>query len=244
MNITNMGKRWEWLNSFWLIWMFTFMFSWVAFFWIGTRTKQKKWILSGCLYLVFCFVLPTFGTYIKGTVFANIITAMFIFAWIASVVHTALSRKEYLIRREAVIKIQSEASIAYREKLQADYANQSSVDNQKINQYYDDQTPSFDKQQVHIEPSLSSEKLIEKKINLNIASEQEISLLPGVGVVLAKKAVILRQMQAGGFASVNDFCDKLSLMPHFTVQIQKLTFVSPLEIKKPIQENKGRIVDI
>lgn len=82
-----------------------------------------------------------------------------------------------------------------------------------------------------------------QRIDLNTCSEQEMVNLPGVSVVLAKRAVEMRE-QTGGFMSVQDFCKQLGLMPHFAVQIENLAFVTPIQHKTPPSENKGRVIDI
>ncbi len=52
MSVTAKGKRWEILHSLWIGWTFTLgIFNWVAFFYIGIRARQRKWILWGVLYV-------------------------------------------------------------------------------------------------------------------------------------------------------------------------------------------------
>jgi hypothetical protein len=52
-SLTSRGKRWELLHSLWVAWTFTLgFFSWVAFFYIGARARQVRWILWGVVYLV------------------------------------------------------------------------------------------------------------------------------------------------------------------------------------------------
>jgi len=85
--------------------------------------------------------------------------------------------------------------------------------------------------------------VLSQKIDLNTAIEQELSNLPGVSVALAKKAIELRA-QTGGFISVQDFNQRLGLMPHFVTQIESIAFVSPITPPEPPKENKGRVIDI
>lgn len=83
----------------------------------------------------------------------------------------------------------------------------------------------------------------EQRVDLNTASEQELADLPGIGIVLAKRTAQIR-VQIGGFTSVQDFCTRLELMPHFAVQIEALAFVKPIKTKPAKTESKGRVVDI
>ena len=50
MSVTAKGKRWEILHSLWIGWTLTVFFYSVAFFYIGFRTGQKKWIFWGLGY--------------------------------------------------------------------------------------------------------------------------------------------------------------------------------------------------
>src|SRR5687768_2345777 len=57
MSVTAKGKRWEILHSLWIGWtLFTLGFlCWIAFLYIGIRTRQRKWILWAVVYSVpFC----------------------------------------------------------------------------------------------------------------------------------------------------------------------------------------------
>ena len=99
-----------------------------------------------------------------------------------------------------------------------------------------------------IEPIVVNEPIQpSQQVDINTATEQELSNLPGVGVALAKRAVQLRK-QVGGFTSVQDFCKKLELKPHFTVQIENLAFVQSQQSQsqKPQgpKKNTSRVVDI
>jgi len=77
------------------------------------------------------------------------------------------------------------------------------------------------------------------KIDLNHCTERQLASLPGVGVVLAKKAVALRR-EKGGFSSARDFALALGLRPHFAEQIEKMSAVTPMQTAK----GGGRIIDI
>ena len=45
------GRRWEILHSLWVGWTFTLsLFNWVAFLYIGFRTRQWKWMLWALFY--------------------------------------------------------------------------------------------------------------------------------------------------------------------------------------------------
>ena len=37
-------------SSLWVLWTFTILLNWVAFFWIGIRAQNRRWILWGVVY--------------------------------------------------------------------------------------------------------------------------------------------------------------------------------------------------
>ncbi len=49
---TSKGERWELLHSLWIGWTFVLYLGWVAFFYIGLRARQRKWVLWSLLYSV------------------------------------------------------------------------------------------------------------------------------------------------------------------------------------------------
>ncbi len=57
-------------------------------------------------------------------------------------------------------------------------------------------------------------------LDINLCSELELSRLPGIGLILAKKAVNLRNSK-NGFDSVDEFIEMVGVKPHFvdTVKI-------------------------
>ena len=83
-------------------------------------------------------------------------------------------------------------------------------------------------------------------LNLNTCTEQELASLPGIGVVRAKKAIMIRY-EKGGFASFNDFVQSLNIEPHFAIQIEKLAVTSgTAQTVKAASESatRGRVIDI
>jgi len=230
------------------------MCNWVAFFWIGARAKQRKWILFGCMYLVLCFVLPLVGVTdgVKDTVLEDTFIYIYMAAWVASVVHAFLSRKEYLIRREAIVANQEAVNYAYRQRIQQQHGYPQQFAQNPVSQQPKPAVPPqpiYPTQNYEPQPATQVPPIQQvdppplQKIDLNTATEQELSKLPGVSVALAKKAVEMR-VQTGGFASMQDFNQRLGLMPHFATQIESIAFVTPIIPKTPPEENKGRVIDI
>lgn len=69
MGITKRGATWEWLNSWWMLFIFMpfAITSFFAFLFIGIRVRNRNWIMYGIIYFLlfaFGFVLPdTPGAY-------------------------------------------------------------------------------------------------------------------------------------------------------------------------------------
>jgi DNA uptake protein ComE-like DNA-binding protein len=77
-------------------------------------------------------------------------------------------------------------------------------------------------------------------VYINRASEQMISSLPGVGPILAKKAIKARDSR-GGFSSVEEFGEVLGLKPHMVERIRPLVVITP--VGSTTTATAGRLVD-
>ena len=238
MSVTKKGIGWEIRNSIWLLWSFTLILNCVGFFWIGARTGKRKWIVSGFLYFLVDFALLIAAPSIeKVSATLNWITvALMIIGWSAAILQSFLSRKEYLLRREAVLDLQNATKDAYRTEIRNEVFGgnapqsvapsvqprpaQSMAQHAPQAAYHQPQQSAPDKGAVGVQSSPVG------MLDLNLAAEQQLAALPGVGVALAKRAVDLRK-QTGGFVSVDDFCARLRLMPHFVEQIRVRAFASP-----------------
>lgn len=63
-------------------------------------------------------------------------------------------------------------------------------------------------------------------IDLNTATEAELALLPGIGELLAMRAVSEREVR-GGFRSVEEFIKAVGLRPEVIERIRPYAFVTP-----------------
>jgi DNA uptake protein ComE-like DNA-binding protein len=217
-----MGRKWELRNSLWLILVFIILINWIAFFWIGLRAKQRKWVLFGCLYIVLCVVVPMTSVQegIKeNQMLSDSLMSAYLISWLISIIHAFLSRREYLIRRELIVTNRGAANSAYRQKIRNSHRRYQDYPQQTVPNVAGQQfVPQFTS-------AAQTPQRPAQKIDLNTCSEQQLAGLPGVSVALAKRAIILRA-QVSGFSSVQDFCGRLGLAPHFAVQIENLAYVS------------------
>lgn len=85
----------------------------------------------------------------------------------------------------------------------------------------------------------------EKKelLDVNNASEVELTALPGVSIVMAKKLIKKRE-EIGGFKSVNDVCLFLHLKPHMQKQLEQLICVKKMKGSVNLQRYNERRIDL
>lgn len=88
-----------------------------------------------------------------------------------------------------------------------------------------------------------SESSDQKKVDINNCSEIELTELPGVSIVLAKKAIKKRD-EIGGFKSAEDFFLFLHLKPHLQNQLKNLIIVEKMKNKPKHFLNKERKIDL
>ncbi len=250
MSTTSKGQRWEILHSLWILWTFTFgFFNWVAFFYIGIRAKQRKWILWGLVYAIPFILAMAFAesSAFDGWI-GNLTVTLTLILGIISIVHAFRIRKEYLLRLEALQRREVNSGATLRDRVNAEYSaqDQRSVTNHepaRPSEFAATQSSDWKRQPDDVAAtsnSASSATSPTPKIDLNNSSEQEISSLPGIGLIIAKRTVMLRE-ERGGFHSIEEFGQALNLKPHIVERIRPLVVVSP---RQPGSSGTtGRVVD-
>ena len=74
-------------------------------------------------------------------------------------------------------------------------------------------------------------------ININLASEDEITELPGISAILAKKIIKFRETTRQ-FTSVDDFIKTMKIKPHFEQQIRMCISASPVVEDKKVEKTQ------
>lgn len=278
--ITSKGKKWEILNSWWILTAFVF-FGFIGFFYIGATAKQKKWKISGAIYLgiwIFSIII------IQST---DLSLTLFALGWVISIVHSLLVRKQYLIRREYIVKNkvgekEENAKLArMQQEIRKEYEGDSvAVD--RLRESIEECVESSEIQPKAIQKVTSaldlmnqSEKIptemaiiesdneVENKLDINNCSVEELASLPGISIVVAKKAEAYRRDHKG-FFSVDEFFAVTALKSHFVNQIQDLIICeemvinnnesergatentklnNKLDVVSDSKEKKGRVLD-
>ncbi len=83
---------------------------------------------------------------------------------------------------------------------------------------------------------------LKEKLDINNCSEIELTELPGISIVIAKKA-IKRREEIGGFKSVDEFLNFIKLKPHMENQLRKLVKVEKMKGSLHQKRYKERSVD-
>ena len=82
-----------------------------------------------------------------------------------------------------------------------------------------------------------------KKLDINNASEMELTALPGVNIIMAKR-IIKRREELRGFKSVDAFLDFIKLSPHAESVIKERVCVNKMKGSLKIERNKERKIDL
>ena len=81
------------------------------------------------------------------------------------------------------------------------------------------------------------------KLDVNNASEVELTALPGISIVMAKKLIKKRE-ELGGFKSVNDVFLFLHIKPHIQLQLENLICVNKMKSSGKIKRYNERSIDL
>lgn len=90
----------------------------------------------------------------------------------------------------------------------------------------------------------ASDKKNIKKVNINNCSEIELTELPGISIVTAKK-IIKKREEINGFKTIEEFFSFIKLKPHMENQIKDRIHIEKMNyIDKKTKRNSERNVDI
>lgn len=81
------------------------------------------------------------------------------------------------------------------------------------------------------------------KLDVNNASEVELTALPGISIVMAKKLIKKRE-ELGGFKTVNDVFLFLHIKPHIQSQLENLICVNKMKNGGKIKRYNERSIDL
>ncbi len=109
-----------------------------------------------------------------------------------------------------------------------------------------DEKNHYEKRLNKVEPAVIKVDSIEPqkpKLDVNNASEVELTALPGISIVMAKKLIKKRE-ELGGFKSVNDVFLFLHIKPHIQSQLENLICVNKMKSSGKIKRYNERSIDL
>ena len=92
-------------------------------------------------------------------------------------------------------------------------------------------------------PKPTVPEIKQEKLDINNASEVELTALPGISIVVAKK-IIKRREEINGFKNVNEFLQFTQLKPHMQTQLRELICVNKMKGSINIKRYNERSVDL
>lgn len=138
MSTTRRGLIWEIVNSLWIILSF-FGFSFLSFFYIGTKTKTTKWKVMGFVYLLI-YILSIIGIAVFpfGTL-TTVIALIWIFSLLAGFIHSFIVRKEYFIRRDYILTngIEEKELEDMRKQVRKEYRGKDFIEGSRNDTHFD-----------------------------------------------------------------------------------------------------------
>jgi DNA uptake protein ComE-like DNA-binding protein len=265
MAVTQKGSAWEFKKSLWIIWGFIILLNGIGMYHIGKKVKVKKWRNYGLLYTATGWICAIVGSEVKGSFLENIAYTVFFISLIGCIIHSFIIRKECLVRLELIEeqKIEQHEVADLRSKIAKEYgmnnikentvskvnAEQSDLLREKSNEIVTENEiptqpkvrvtpPVIPKVETGNKPMESQEKGL---LDINTCSETELSELPGIGLILAKKAVNLRSSR-NGFSSVDEFIQELGVKAHFIERLKIRICCTEVKAVESIKTS-GRMVD-
>ncbi len=266
MALTNRGKFWEFRKSLWVMWAFTVFLGGVGMVKAGRNVKRKKWQVFGYLYLI----STTSSAFAAELIYPYAYLAYFVMTVIGLVCifHTFGIRKEYLVRLEVLedLKTQERDLLDLKNKVAAEfgfpnYDNQNNVDKlshkidtnetrSSLSEAQKDEANIKISDSSHNETSLINLNDASKTVNnnypvsnidINLCNEMEFATLPGVGTILAKKAIRIRNTN-NGFDSLEQFFREVGVKEHHAKNLRDL-LICTTPAKHENKQMIGRRVD-
>jgi hypothetical protein len=244
MAVTNRGAAWEWGQSWWILLTIPMgMLSGPAFLYAGRRTRTRKWVIAGFVYLLTWVAMGLTPTRPKtpgagtprpaaqegkspipyGSPAADMLFAGAMVLWVTSMVHALAARNEFLRRLDAVQASDPFADVrrevAEEIELEAVPAPPPGAFTAAPPPPPAPALPPRAAEPVRAEPAGDA-------VDLNNAPEDELARLPGIGPVLARRAAEERRVR-GGFDSLEEFGGVLALKPHILERLRPRVVLGP-----------------
>ncbi|MBQ9246156.1 helix-hairpin-helix domain-containing protein [bacterium] len=108
------------------------------------------------------------------------------------------------------------------------------------------QNKNSKKDLLYIDDYLKEKDNTQKTVNINTADINELSQLPGINIVMAKRIIKYRK-EHNGFDSYGEFYKEFNIKPHFQRQLNKLIYIDfqnkDIIMETPKEKNKKNKCD-
>lgn len=247
----------------WAIFSLGFL-NYISFFYVARKVRQKKWFIAGLVYAaLFVLLIVTFETFPEDHWFYNLVFGLFMLGWIVSIFHVFKIRPEYLLRLEAKQAAGQDELEELRRKIAREYGTkrEKAEEQEQARRILEEQAGAgrLIAEQAQ-DGRLTGEQLQgsgiyeerpaeqasteapQSPVDINTASVEEIGRVPGIGSLMARKIVEVREKE-GPFRSLDHFAEALSLKPHVMERIKPYVAFSGGSGDKPEQRPAGRLID-
>ncbi|MCR1973638.1 helix-hairpin-helix domain-containing protein [Clostridium sporogenes] len=271
MAVTQKGNKWEMQKSLWIISSFVFLVNGMGMYFAGKKTKIKKWYNYGLIYTAISWIGLIMGGELTGFLqsIGCIIFLLDYIACIVhsfKIRKEYLIRREILEYKNDVEQIEMNSM---RSKIAKEYGlddinsndpikntSQNDLVREKSNINTEAKIENFhmkskEENMNNISPlmpkventvnNIENSVNNEESLDINSCSELELSKLPGIGLILAKKAVNLRNSK-NGFDSVDEFIEMVGVKPHFVDTVKTMICCKSVKTVEAVKMS-GRRVD-
>jgi DNA uptake protein ComE-like DNA-binding protein len=220
MGYTHKGTQWEYMQSWYLLALFSPWTFWFPLVYTGLRTLQFRWIIWGLFYglpvfIKFFFDPADFGVeeFFKKWIFAALVVAA---------IHTFRARGEFLVRLAS--DAESHDLLMEGARLIKEGAQQAATD------FVEEHLPQRPQQQRQAEEPRQVSTPVpgrppRRLFDVNRIGERELAMLPGMGPERARQAIAMRE-SLGAFHSYDHFAEKLGLAVDAIARLRPL-FIQP-----------------
>lgn len=221
---------WRLAHSWWILISFIFLLNGLGLYYAGYSADEKLWRIEGitCELIVVIFIIV--ANVAIGSSISSFMAGIYIISWIISIIRSFMIRNKYLEK----INHNKYQNTRYNQKRNEIPNNRQYNDKQQVNntpQYNQQRIPVMENKEnqqsnpIDFEPSNHKEEIEVKAIDINKASAEEISQLPCITIIQAKKIIQLRQ-SGRTIKSIDELKDVLELKDYQIEQIKKYIILS------------------
>lgn len=237
---TGLGLKWEWLHSLWLLFVVTPVTLPISYFYVGVRMQQKKWIYIGFIYFILlCGVIYSVWKYATTdndvTVFSVIFVVLLYFNGIGRAI---IVRKDYLIYLAENMDPEKRRILEEKESVRRETVAQRRSQPTNIlsrNEAYKRQSSKTK----YVEDEKSTNKRV-VVINMNKASEREISSLPSIGKIVAKQIVLSRE-KLNEYTSFEHLVKSIGIQEHLIEEARSYMAFSDEDLPRLQKELEAKL---